>query len=64
VDPFDALLDLNPSIKSLKAAKSKASSQDVRVRLEYDDAIIGTDAAAAYLAQFQHHLEFPNQLIL
>ena len=64
IDPFDTLLGLSPSVKSLNTTKSNVLSEGVRLRLEYDDAIIGIDAATAYLARFQHHLEFPNQLIL
>lgn len=62
-DIFDDLLGLNTGKKSTHAPPPP-SSQDLKVRLEYDDATIGADAAAAYLARFQHYLESPSQLVL
>jgi hypothetical protein len=63
VDIFDELLGLTPKPRPATTTTA-SSSQDVKVRLEYDDATIDADAAAAYLARFQHYLETPSQLML
>ena len=60
LDILDTLLGINPQVKSSKKPMNEGSSQDVIVRLEYDDDIISAEAATAYLARFQHHLEYPN----
>jgi hypothetical protein len=63
-DVFDSILGTVNMVRTSETSKSKPASINMRVRLEYDDKIISTDAAAAYLARFQHHLEFPDQLVL
>jgi hypothetical protein len=60
-DVFDYLLGA-PQKKP--ATPRKPSQENVQVRLEYDDTTIGSEAAAAYLSRFQHHLEFPTELVL
>jgi hypothetical protein len=62
-DVFDYLLGL-PQAKPAQPIPTTSSQQNVKVRLEYDDTIIASEAAIAYLSRFQHHLEFPTELVL
>jgi len=55
-DLYDEILGISTPVSS---TSSTTSSPEVRVRLEYDDKIIDSTAAAAYLARFQHHVEYP-----
>jgi hypothetical protein len=55
-DLFDEILGISTIASS---TPSPTSAPEVRVRLEYDDKIIDATAAAAYLARFQHHVEYP-----
>ena len=41
-----------------------STSQNVEVKLEFDDATIDSEAAIAYLARFRYHVEYPNQLVI
>jgi hypothetical protein len=41
-----------------------SASQNVEVKLEFDDATIDMEAALAYLARFRYHIEYPNQLVV
>jgi hypothetical protein len=59
-DIFDTLLGLGQTVELSQLPQRKTSPEDVRVRLEYDNAIIAADTAAAYLARFQYHLESRN----
>ena len=64
-DAFDELLVVPHSSKPIKGNTSNASlSQDVQVKLEFDDATIDADAAIAYLARFRYHIESPSHLVL
>lgn len=63
IDLFDELLGIARSSKPTQNPSSLSSSRNVEVKLEFDDATIDTEAAAAYLARFRHHIEYPNQLV-
>ena len=64
-DPFDEILAIPPSSKPINQNKSNLSpSQDVQVKLEFDDATIDPIAATAYLARFRYHIEAPSHLLL
>jgi hypothetical protein len=63
-DLFDSILGIVKPVARLKASDIEVSSKDVHVRLEYDGKIISAESAGAYLARFQHYLEFPSHLVL
>ncbi len=64
-DPFDELLGIPPNSKPIiKNTSNFSPSREVQVKLEFDDAIIDTDAATAYLARFRYHIESPSHLLL
>jgi hypothetical protein len=62
-DIFDSLLGLDTSPPK-RAAPVPSSSGEVKIRLEYDDTTIASEAAVDYLARLQHHLEYPSQLVI
>ena len=61
LEVFDDLIGAALDVKTSRPVSSKSgASPVVRVRLEYDDAVIGSHTAAAYLSRLQHHLEHPS----
>jgi hypothetical protein len=64
-DLFDELLRGTQSPKpTQKNSSTMSTSQNVEVKLEFDDATIDMEAAIAYLARFRYHVEYPNQLVV
>jgi hypothetical protein len=60
IDPLDSLLG-GPS-QELRPI-SHTSTSEIKIRLEYDDSIIGPESARAYLEHLRYHIESPDGLI-
>ena len=63
-DVFDAIIGISGPLKKPQERAGNVLSQEVIVRLDYDESSIERNTALAYLERLQHHLEFPNELIL
>jgi len=59
---FEFILGLT-SVPETKEAQT-ASTRQLNIRLEYDDAIIANNTATAYLEQLRNYIESPGDLLL
>lgn len=61
-DVFDVLLGHAPRHRA--PTKSTLSSENVRMRLEYDDTMVNPESAAAYLERLRFHIESPGLAVI
>ena len=64
-DIFDALLGHAPFRRGpAEIATRKSCSEHVWMRLDFDDAVVSPESAAAYLERLSFHIESPELIIL